>query len=144
MIRCYGIRNCHLYVLSCLFCSASSSLKVSRVVTCIENSENSDTVICSCFDELVYNIVSIVSVAKKILSTKQHHDWCIRKSCMKFSKTLPWIFVQETDTRVVCCTTPSFKACISNFIEFVADRKHISRSHTCSMQRLMSVAKNQI
>ena len=116
------------------FSSFCSTFKIAGIITCIKNTENVDTVLCGTFNKLVYNIICIVAVTKKVLTAQQHHNLCIWHSCMKLTQTFPWIFVQEADTAVISCSAPCFCCKISNFVNFRSDWKHVCCCHTCCMK----------
>ena len=129
MIWSCSIRNCHL--------------KVARVVAGIENTENVDTVICSSFYEFINNIISIVAVTEKVLSAQKHHNFCVWHCSMELSKAFPWIFIQEADTRVISCSTPSFCSPVTNLVDFWSDWQHVSCRHASSVKRLCSITQNK-
>ena len=143
MERSNCIGNCHLNMLSCLFCSFCGTLKIARVVAGIKNAENIDSVFCGSFNKLVNNIICVVAVSQKILSAQKHHNLIIWKSSMKLAKTLPRIFIQKADTRVISCSAPAFNSPVADFINHSASRKHISSCHACGMQRLMGITQNK-
>ena len=134
-----GIRNSHLNIYARLFSCLCSAFHITRIVTSIENTETSDTVLCSCFNKFINNVICIVLVTKKVLSTKKHHDFVVWKSSVKLAKTFPWIFVQKADTRVISSSTPTFNIFITSFIKLITDRKHICSCHTCSVKTLVSI-----
>ena len=75
-----------------------------------------------------------MTIAKKILTAKKHHNLAVRHCRMKFAKALPRIFIQKPDARIISCTAPSFNKFISDFIKHRTGRKHICRSHTCCVK----------
>ena len=136
MIRRYRIGNCHLNVFAGLFSSFGSAFKITRIITGIKNTEYVYTVFGGCFNKFINNIVRIVAVSQKILTAQKHHYVAVGKSCMKFAKAFPRIFVQKADTAVVSSSAPAFYRPITDFIDHRTGRKHIRRSHTGCMKRL--------
>ena len=126
-------------MLTRFFSSLCSAFHIARVVAGIKNTEAVNTVLCSSFNKLVYNIICIVAVTKKVLCTQKHHDFCVRHCSMKLAQTIPRIFIQEADTRVISCTTPAFYKFITDFINHWTSRQHICCCHTSCVKTLMSI-----
>ena len=134
MERSNGIGDCHLNVFSGFLCSLGCAFKVPRIVACIENPEDSDSVCSGCLYEFVDYIVCIMAVSQKVLSAEEHHYLVVRKCCMKLAEAFPWIFIQKADAAVICSSTPSFNGPITDFVDHTAGRKHICSSHSRRMK----------
>ena len=122
--------------------SLYSCLKISHVVETVENTNDIDSVCYRFLYEILYNIISVWTVSKDILSTEQHLKFCILESITELSKSLPWIFFQETEGSIECCSTPALYSMISNLVHLLNDWHHLLCCHSGSNQRLMCITQN--
>ena len=90
------VANCTRSVCAGLNSLVNSNLKVSYIVECIENSDDVDSVLNALCDELSYNVVRIVLVAEKILTSEKHLKLRVRTRLANLSESLPRILVKVT------------------------------------------------
>ena len=81
-------------LVSCL----DSSFKVSYIVKCVKNSDDVNTVCDRLLNEILNEVVSIVTVAEHILSSEQHLQLGVGHLASDYAKSLPWVFVEKSDT----------------------------------------------
>ncbi len=116
---------------------------IARVVKRIEYTYNIDTVFNGQTAETVDDVVGIVLVAEQILSAEQHLQLRIGKRFSKHTQSFPRVFVQITKARIESSSAPRFQSIITDFVEFIGNRKHFFYFHSRRSLRLMRVAKNR-
>ena len=72
------------------------NLDIAKVVECVKNSDDINTVFNALSDEGSYDIIGIVLVAEKILATEKHLKLCVGTSLSDFAKSFPGIFAKIT------------------------------------------------
>ncbi len=103
-----SIGDSYLSVTLLLIGSLDSCLEVSYIVKCIEYSDDIDTICDGLLYEILYQVISVMTVAQHILSSEQHLELCVGHFLSESSESLPGIFIQETDAGIKCSTAPAF------------------------------------
>ena len=106
MNRAHCVRNSTLCMFAYLLNSTQCRFQVSHIVHGIKNTENINTIKSRTFNKLFYYIISIMSVAQNILTSKQHLLWRIGHSLFNFTNTIPGVFTQKPNTGIKGCSTP--------------------------------------
>jgi predicted homoserine dehydrogenase-like protein len=66
---------------------------ITDIIEGIKDPEDIHSIFMRGGNEVVYDIIRIVPVADKVLSTQEHLDWCMGKFCFERSEPVPWIIV---------------------------------------------------
>ena len=77
--KCIGKSNLCMAML--FVCSMYSSLKVTKVVHTVENTDDIDTICQRFLNKILYNIISVWTVSKNVLATEKHLQLCVLESC---------------------------------------------------------------
>ena len=109
MDRTGGVRQRTLRVLALFLNSFQRCLKVARVVHCVEHTENVYAIGSRTLYKLFNHVISVMTVAKQVLTTQQHLVLGLWHCFLEFADTIPWIFTEEADAGVKCCAAPGLK-----------------------------------
>ena len=99
-----------------LNCLVNGNLEVSYIVKCIKNPDDVDSVFNALCHKFSYNIVRVMLVAEKILTSEKHLKLCVRTCLANLSESLPRILVQVTQTRIKCCAAPAFQRVVTRLV----------------------------
>ena len=72
------------------------NLNIAKVVECVENTDNINAVFNALSDKGSYDVIGIVLVSEKILTSEKHLKHCVGTSLSDFAKSLPRIFINVT------------------------------------------------
>ena len=125
-------------LIGCLY----SSLKVTKIVQTVKDTDDINSVCDRLLYEILYYVICIMVVTKNVLTTEKHLQLCILEACSEFTESLPWILLQETKGGIKCSSTPALYCMVSDLIHLINDRKHLLCCHSGGDQRLMSITQN--
>ena len=140
VIGTHGVDDAALGMRAGFLGCAHGSLQISRIIQCIENTNDGNAVIYGPHDEFTDNVICHGMIAEKVLPAKQHLD---RGFEILFEKTepLPWVFIQKTQADVKGRPAPRFDGMVADAVHFLKDRQHIDDAHAGCRQRLLSIAQ---
>ena len=75
-----GIGKSYLSMNLFLVCCLNCSLKITKIVKTVKNTDDINTVSCRFLHKIFYNIICIRTISKNILSTEKHLKFCMFKS----------------------------------------------------------------
>ena len=107
MNRADGVRECRLNVTAFFDCCFNSGIKVSGVVESVKNSDDIDTVSKRFLNEVLYNVIGIMSVTEDILTAEEHLELGVFNAVTDLAESFPWVFIKETHTNVECSAAPT-------------------------------------
>ena len=105
--------------------SLDSCLEISDIIEGIEYPDDVDTVSDGLLHEILYQVISVVTVAQHILSSEQHLELGVGHLFPQCTKSLPGVFVQETYAGVESCTAPALGRIEAYLIHSREDGLHI-------------------
>ncbi len=93
--------------------------QVTRIVKCIENAENIDSIFTCQMNEFVDNIVGVISISHKILPTQQHLKRCVFSFGFDSTQTLPWVFAKEPEADIESRPSPDFERIVPDTVDYI-------------------------
>ena len=140
----FGVAQSSFTYTTVFFTALDSLFNIANIIKSIKYSDNLNTVLNRFFNKHINNIVRIMLVTEKILSTKEHLQLSVRHMLLYGAESFPGVFVKETHTRVKGSTAPTLNRPIAHRIQFLKGGNHILKLHSGCSLRLMSVTKNGI
>ena len=123
--------------------SVYSGLEVAGIVERVEDTDNVDTVCNRLLDEILDDVVGIVTVAEDILSAEEHLELGVLYISADLAESFPRILIEEAQAGVECSAAPCLKGVITDLIKLAEDREHFVGGHTGRNQGLMRVAQDR-
>ncbi len=122
----------------------NSRLDVSQVVECVEYADDVDAVFNALSDEKANDIVGIMLVAQKILTSEEHLQLCVRARLANLAQTLPRIFVEIAQAGVKCGTAPALERIVARLVKLGQYCLEILKGHTGRDKRLVRVSEDSL
>ena len=137
-----GVGNRNLRVSLLLFRRLDSGFEVSDIVEGVENSDDIDTVCDRFLNEILNQIVRVVTITEHILSSEQHLELGVGHFLSDNSQALPRVLVEEADAGIEGCAAPALRGVEANLVHFGQNRAHFIDGHSRCEQALVRVAEN--
>ena len=117
---------------------------VAGVVEGVKDTEDVHAVLGRLLDELFHHRVLVVAVAEKVLATQQHLETGIGHQFTERTEPDPRILIEEADTGVEGCTTPTLHGPVTCGIDVCAGVDHVFQGHSGCHQTLVCVPEHQL
>ena len=137
-----GVADRGLGVLAGLLDGLQRHQEVTRVVQCVEDTEDVDAVDGHALDALLDDVVGVVAIAEDGLAAQQHLVRGVRHRLLELAHALPRILVQEADAGVERGAAPGFERPEAGLVELLGDREHVGGDHAGGVERLVGVAQD--
>ncbi len=115
---------------------------ISCVVERVENTDDVDAVFNALFNEHSYNIVGIMLVSEKVLTSQKHLKLSVGALSFDFSQSFPRVFVEIAQTGVECCTAPAFHRIVTRLVHRFKDTLEFFKGHSRCDKRLVSISED--
>ena len=123
-------------------CGVYSGLQIAHVIERVKNSQNIDTVINTLFNEIIYKVIGIMTVAEHILTSEKHLKFCIGALFADKAKSVPRVLIKKAQAGVKGCTAPAFERMVTDLIHLFKYALKFIRSHSGRDQGLMRVSED--
>ena len=137
-----GVRQSNFADAAVLLGGLDAGFQVTGIVQGVEDADNVDAVLDGQTNELIYDVVSVVTIAQDVLAAEEHLQLGVRQSSLQLAQALPGIFVQETQAAVKGSAAPAFQRIETSLVQDFASGQHVLQAHTGCGLRLMCVAKD--
>ena len=137
-----GVGNSYLCVTLLLLGCLDGGLEVADIVQCVEDTDNVDTICDGLLNEVLYQVVSIVTVTQHVLTSEQHLKLGVRHFLSQDTESLPRILVQEAYAGIEGRAAPALSGVEADLVHLGEDRTHFVHRHSCGKQGLVRVTKN--
>ena len=118
--------------------------QISGIVQRVKDSDNVDSVLYGFFDEFVNDIVRVMLISQKVLTSQEHLKPRVRHRRAQFAKSFPRIFVKKSHAGVESRSAPAFERPIAHAVKDLATGEHVLGLHPCCRLRLMRVAQDGV
>ena len=100
-------------------------LEVAGIVEGVEDAEDVHAILGGLLDELVDDLVVVVTVTQQVLPTQQHLQTGVGHQLAEGAKPLPRVFIEETDAGIEGSSTPALDGPVASSVDVGASVDHV-------------------